>query len=123
MENQNNILESIQKGKLKSDQISEIKNLFQAALADGRISSREMAQIQFFYYDSELTETEFSTLKSGIFREVVQMAIADSIITEQEKNSILVIAKQLGVSNECRDWANEMIEKYSTETPIHNQNI
>lgn len=116
MDDQNNLLESLRKGKLKSEQISELKNLFQAALADGYISRNELAQIQFFYYDSELSENEFSALKGGVFRELVETAIADHIITEDEKNSILRIAKQLGISHEHREWASDLIQKYSEKS-------
>lgn len=100
-------------GKLKDEQIEELRKLFQAALENGRISTKELTQIQFFYYDSQLSEKDFSTLKDGVFQDVVQMAIADHTITEQEEASILRIAKQLNVSSEFREWAHRQIELYS----------
>lgn len=69
-------------GDLKDKQVEELKKLFQLALEDGRISTKELTRIQFFYYDSHLSEKDFSALKDGVFQEVVQTAIADHIITE-----------------------------------------
>lgn len=101
-------------GKLKDEQLEELKKLFRAALADGRISTREITQIQLFYYDSHLSEKDFSALKDDVFQDVVQMAIADHVVTEQEEKSILRIAKQLNISDQSREWAHRQIEMYST---------
>ena len=100
-------------GDLKDEQMEELRRLFQAALEDGRISTKELAQIQFFYYDSHLSEKDFSTLKDGVFQKVVQAAIADHIITPKEEATILRIAKQLNISAESREWAHRQIELYS----------
>jgi uncharacterized membrane protein YebE (DUF533 family) len=100
-------------GNLKDAQIEELKGLFKAALADGRISTKELTQIQFYYYDSHLSEKDFSALKDDIFQDVVQAAIADHIVTPQEETSILRIAKQLNISAASREWAHQQIELYS----------
>ena len=100
-------------GKLKDEQFEELRRLFQMALADGRISTRELTQIQFFYYDSQLSEKDFSALKDDVFQDVVQLAIADHIITAQEEAAILRIAKQLNISDESREWAHLQIQRYS----------
>jgi uncharacterized tellurite resistance protein B-like protein len=103
----------LNQGRLKNGQVEEIRNLLQLALADGRISTREIAQVQFFYYDSDLSPDDFATLKTGVFQQVVQAAIADRQVTEQEQKAIIRIAKQLGISGEWKEWAREQIQ--STE--------
>lgn len=113
MDDEKNLFESLQKGKLKSEQISELKNLFQAALADGYLSRKEIAQIQFYYYESELSEKEFSAVKVSAFQEVVKAAISDHVVTEDENRSIQRIAKQLGISQDAKEWADGLIQKYS----------
>lgn len=105
--------EEFNTGKLKNDQFKELKELFQSALADGRISTKELAQIQFFYYDSELSEKDFSLLKDNIFRELVEMAIADHHVSQQEHQAILRVAKQLNISSELREWAQQRVQDYS----------
>jgi uncharacterized membrane protein YebE (DUF533 family) len=110
----NQINESLEKGKLKSGQIEELKNLFQTALADGRLTTKEMAQIQFYYYESDLSEKEFSALKGGVFQEVVRAALADHIVTDEENDSIFRIAKQLSISKDWQDWARSEIQKHAS---------
>jgi hypothetical protein len=101
------------RGELKDEQIEELKKLFQAALEDGRISTKELTQIQFFYYDSHLSEKDFSALKDGVFQEIVKEAIADHVVTKEEEAAILRIAKQLNISAESKEWAQRQIELYS----------
>ena len=63
------MIHDLDHGKLKDAQFEELKKLFQAALADGRISTKEITQIQLFYYDSQLSEKDFSCRSSsGKFR-------------------------------------------------------
>jgi uncharacterized tellurite resistance protein B-like protein len=102
--------EKFNPGTLKNEQIEEIRELFQIALTDGRLSTKELARIQFFYYDSELSVEDFSVIKDNIFQQAVQAALDDHHITEQEQKSIFRIAKQLGVSPECMVWAHQQIE-------------
>lgn len=105
--------EEFNKGKLKTEQFDELKNLFQHALSDGRISTKELTQIQFFYYDSELSEEDFSLLKDDVFKNVVEAAIADHHVTEQEHKAILRIAKQLNISHESKEWAQEQLQDHN----------
>jgi hypothetical protein len=102
-------------GKLKDAQFEELKKLFQAALVDGRISTKEITQIQLFYYDSQLSEKDFSAIKDDIFQDVVEKAIADHTVTAGEEASIMRIAKQLNISAESREWAHRQIQLYSNE--------
>ena len=113
MSDLNKLHESLEKGKLKFGQIEELKNLFQSAINDGGMSSRKLAQIQIFYYESELSEKDFTILKGDVFKEVVEAAIADHIITEQEEAKILRVAEHLGVSLEWKEWASQQIKRYS----------
>lgn len=113
MSNLNKLHESMEKGKLKFGQIEELKKLFQSAINDGRMSSRKLAQIQIFYYESELSEKDFTILKGDVFKEVVEAAIADHMITEQEESKILRVAEHLGVSPEWKEWAHRQIQKYT----------
>ena len=101
--------EKLNHGTLKSEQIEEIRELFKIALADGRLSTKELARIQFFYYDSELSVEDFSLIKDNIFQEVVLLAMDDHHVSEQERKSIFRIAKQLGVSRDCLNWAQQQI--------------
>ena len=96
-------------GTLKNEQIEELKELFKLALSDGRLSTKEVARIQFFYYDSELSVEDFSLIKDNIFQQVVQLALEDHHISEQERKSIFRIAKQLGVTRDCLNWAQQQI--------------
>ena len=77
--------EEFNRGKLKSEQIAKLREVFKAALADGRISSKELTQIQFFYYDSEPSESGFSALKDNVFKELVNPAIANHHVSEQAR--------------------------------------
>jgi hypothetical protein len=76
--------EKFNHGTLKSEQIEEIRELFRVALADGRLSTKELARIQFFYYDSELSVEDFSLIKDNIFQQVVQLALDDHYISRNE---------------------------------------
>lgn len=111
------LAEEIKKGKLKAGQIEALERLFEKALEDGRISTKEITQIQLFYYDSELSEKDFSSLKDGVFREVVKAAIADKHVTERERKAIMRITKQLNISDDSREWALSQIEKYYAAQP------
>ena len=102
--------EKINQGTLKNEQIEELRELFRVALADGRLSTKEVARIQFFYYDSELSVEDFSVIKDNIFQQVVQTALDDHHISEQEQKSIFRIAKQLGVSRDCLLWAQQHMQ-------------
>lgn len=105
--------EEFNRGKLKNKQFEELRQLFRSALADGRISTEELARIQFFYYDSELSDGDFSLLKDNVFVELVEAAIADHQVSEQEHKSILRIAKQLNISPDSREWARRRVQDYS----------
>ena len=105
--------ENYNQGKLQDSQLDELRDLFQNALADGRLSTKEVAQIQFFYYDSELSERDFATLKENVFRDVVHSAAADHQVTEQEQRAIRRLAKQLNISAETTQWAHEEISRFS----------
>lgn len=107
------IKESFGTGKLKKEQIDRLKESITTAVSDGKLTEQELGGINIFFADSELSIEDFQKLKSSAFVQVVQKAIADKRITDQEKESVFTIAQQLDVLPEWFEWARQQIQYYS----------
>ncbi|MBA3632019.1 MAG: hypothetical protein H0W58_04280 [Acidobacteria bacterium] len=107
------IKQSFGTGKLKKEQTDRLQESLSTAILDGKLADKELYYINSFFADSALSIEDFQKLKSGVFVQVVQKAIADKRVTDQEKESIFTIARQLDVLPECVEWARQQIQYYS----------
>jgi hypothetical protein len=91
------------KGKLKKEQIEELKNLFQIAVADGEISDREIYRINEFYRESELSHEEFQKICEQFFLSSVEQAINDRRVTDKEFNDLMDMSHKLNIQQSDRE--------------------
>lgn len=99
-------------GKLKKEQIQRLQQSIYTAVSDGEIDGREIAYINGFYEDSELTAEDFQKIKSEVFCHSVNLAINDRRVTEQEESALICIAKQLEISPQLQQWAKQQIQYF-----------
>jgi hypothetical protein len=100
-------------GKLKKEQIERLREAIYNALADGVIDDRELAYINGFHKDSELSQDDFQKLCNEIFRDVVAQFIADRRVTANEINVLNNIINRLGITPDVEAWAQEKIQFYA----------
>jgi hypothetical protein len=99
-------------GRLKKEQIERLQQSIHTAIADGEITGQELAYINGFYQDSELTPENFHKIKSEAFINAVNWVIQDRRVTEQEESILIHIAKQLEISPELQQWAKRQIQYF-----------
>jgi hypothetical protein len=109
----NRIKTHLSAGKLKKEQIARLRESIWNALEDGKISDQELVYINGFLQDSELSAQDFQDLKTEIFSQVVQQAIADRRVTEGELKNLNHIIERLEISPEVEKWAEQQTQYYS----------
>ncbi len=104
---------SFSTGKLKKEQIESLRESIWTAVADGEITDRELEYINGFYRESELSQEDFDKLRTEIFIQIVQQAIADRRVAKDELKTINQLADRLGIAPDVKMWADRQIRYYA----------
>jgi len=107
------IRSSLSTGKLKKEQIERLRESIWAAVSDGEITDREIEYIDSFYKESELSPEDFDKLRAEIFIQVVQQAIADRRVVENELKTINHLVDRLQISADVKSWAEKQMQYYA----------
>jgi len=104
---------SFSTGKLKQEQIEQLRQTIWTAVADGQITDAELEQINGFYRASELSEEDFHEVRNEIFVHVLQQAIADRRVSSQELTVLNHLIERLAIPRDIEMWAHGQIQYYS----------
>ena len=107
------IRQSFGKGKLKKEQEGTLYRMLQDAVLDGNVSDSELKQINSLYYQSELSDEEFSELKEAFFWQVVETLISDRRISDIEKSAFKQISNKLTISPSVLQLAEKEVSYFS----------
>jgi hypothetical protein len=71
----------------------------EAALEDGTLSPDELAELDSFRAEKELTDAEVRMIARTIYRRALRDALADDALSDEEDEALLRLQTQLGLSN------------------------
>lgn len=85
--------------RLKKENLAAFEDLLMAVVADGVITDEEMAQVNRFFHDNNLTPEEYGKIRDTVFNQVIARYTSDRRITDAEQGSALHIGRRLGLSD------------------------
>lgn len=106
------IRQPFQKRKLRKEQIESLNSTLWQVVADGRVTDEELAEINKYFYDSELSTEEIQMAQADVFSQLVYQAIADRRVTDDEFRSLDHVAIRFALSPEIRNALQQQIQHF-----------
>ncbi len=100
------------KGKLRKEQLEQLNSTLWRIVADGKVTEEELAEINHFFYDSELSPEEIQKAQADVFMQLVYQAIQDRRVTDDEFRSLEHVADRFSLSPQLRGWMQQQIQYY-----------
>jgi hypothetical protein len=100
------------KKKLRGEQLDQLNDTLWRIVADGKVTDDEVAEINSFFADSELSAEEIQKAIADIFSQIVYQAVADRRVSEQEFRSLEHIADRLSLPAQTRYWMQQQIQYF-----------
>jgi hypothetical protein len=108
----NKIRQPFAKKRLRREQLEALSATLWRVVADGQITDAELAEIDRFFYDSELSVEEIQKAEADVFSQLVYQAISDRRVTDAEFQSLDHIAVRLALAPQVRNQLRQQIEYY-----------
>ena len=100
------------KGKLRKEQLEQLNSTLWRVVADGNVTDDELAEINHFFYDSELSPEEIQKAKADVFTQLVYQAIQDRRVSEAEFRSLEHVADRFTLPPQLRGWMQQQIQYF-----------
>jgi hypothetical protein len=107
------IKEKLTTGSLKKEQLERLRESLWNAVADGEVTDTELEYINGFWRSSDLSQEDFDRLRNEVFCGVVQQAISDRRVSENELNVLNHLVERLSISPEVERHIERQVQYYS----------
>jgi hypothetical protein len=100
------------KKRLRKEQLEALNATLWRVVADGQITEAELAEVDKFFYDSELSPEEIQKAEADVFSQLVYRAISDRRVSDAEFQSLDHIAVRLALPAQVRNQLRRQLEYY-----------
>lgn len=106
------------KGKLKQQHLESLERILGGIVSDGVVTDEELRSLSDFARECEISSEDFGKVRDLVFNRVLAAYSSDRRFTDPEKNSLMHIAQQLGVSGAALAQARSQVDYFGLLSSI-----